>query len=97
MTLGCIETDVVVVQTTSESSFDLTKGLVYNVDIWVKNEGSVSHSARVTADLISNIGETRDTSTQVVNLQPGEVKKVRLVLDGENGLEYTYEYYVEQL
>ncbi len=97
MALGCTETDVVVVQTNSESSFDLSKGIVYNIDIWVKNEGSVSHNAKVTVDLISNTGETRDTNSQVVSLQPGETKKIRLDLDGENGVEYSYEYHVEQL
>lgn len=63
----------------------------------MKNEGSASQNAKITVDLISNTGETRDIKSQVVSLQPNESKKVRLVLDGEDGVEYSYKYHIEQL
>ena len=99
MSIGCTESggDVVVVQTNGESSFDLSKGVVYDIDIWVKNEGSISQSARVTVELISDTGETRDSSSKTVNLQPEESKQLTFTLDGENGVDYEYTYYVEVL
>ncbi|WP_406661958.1 hypothetical protein V7O66_05440 [Methanolobus sp. ZRKC3] len=99
MAIGCTETDsdIVVVQTDIESSLDISKGVVYNIDIWVKNEGDDSQSARVTVDLISNTGNIRDSANKTVNLQPEERKQLTFILDGESGVEYDYEYRVEKL
>jgi hypothetical protein len=97
---GCLgaTAGIVVVQDKCESSFSLDKGIVYDVDIWVKNEGSVSKSAEVTAELIaSSTGKVRDRSTQIVNLKPDESKQLKFVLDGENGIDYQYSYHVKNL
>ena len=97
---GCVgaTAGIVVVQDKCESSFSLDKGIVYNVDTWVKNEGSVSKSAEVTVELIAvSTGKVRDESTQIVNLKPGESKQLRFVLDGENGVDYQYSYHVKNL
>ncbi|WP_048178316.1 hypothetical protein [Methanosarcina sp. MTP4] len=97
--VGCIdEAGIVVVQDRCESSFDLSKGIVYHVDLWVQNEGSVSKSSKVTAELlVENTGEVRDSETQIVNLEPGETKQITLVLDGERNIDYEYTYYVDGL
>lgn len=98
--VGCVESGggIVVVQDRSEWSFDLLKGVVYDVDIWVKNEGDISKSARVTVELlVQNTGEMRDSQTQTVNLQSDETKQLTFTLDGEDGIEYEYSYYVDKL
>jgi hypothetical protein len=98
--VGCVESggEVVVVQDRSEWSFDLLKGVVYDVDLWVKNEADVSKSARVTVELlVQNTGEVRDSQTQTVNLESGETKQLTFTLDGEDGIEYEYSYYVNEL
>ena len=98
--VGCTESvgGVVVVQDRAESSLDLLKGVVYDIDLWVKNEADVSKSARVTVELLAkNTGEIRDSQTQTVNLNPGETKQLTFTLDGENGIDYEYSYYVDEL
>lgn len=98
--VGCVEPDgeVVVVQDRSEWSLDLLKGVVYDIDLWVKNEAEVLKSARVTVELlVQNTGEIRDSQTQTVNLEPGETKQLTFTLDGEDGIEYEYSYYVDEL
>lgn len=46
---GCLDaTEVVVVQERCESSFSLDKGIVYDIDLWLKNEGSNAENAEVT-------------------------------------------------
>ena len=97
---GCVESggEIIVVQDRSQSSFDLSKGIVYDIDLWIKNEGDVSKSARVTVELLAqNTNEVRDSKTQTVNLKPGETNQITFILDGENGIEYEYSYYVNEL
>lgn len=96
--VGCVESGVVVVQDRIESSFDISKGVVYNVDLWVKNEAGSSRSAEITVKLIAeNTGEVRDTLTKTVNLNSGETKQLTFTLDGEKGIEYKYSYSVDEL
>jgi uncharacterized cupredoxin-like copper-binding protein len=98
--IGCVDSvgEVVVVQDRSEMSLDLLKGVVYDVDLWVKNEADVSKSARVTVELLAqNTGEERDSQTKTINLKPGETKQLTFTLDGENGIEYEYSYFVDEL
>ena len=97
---GCVESkgEIIVVQDRSQSSFDLLKGIVYDIDLWMENEADVSKSARVTVELLAqNTNEVRDSQTQTVNLKPGETKQLTFTLDGENGIEYEYSYYVNKL
>ncbi len=97
MGIGCTEEggDVVAVQASGESSFDHSKGAVYNIDIWVKNEDTVSQTARVNVQLISNA--SRHSNSKTVDLQPDETKQVTFTFDRENGVDYDYTYYAEQL
>jgi hypothetical protein len=96
---GCVSyNEIVVVQDRCQSSINLEKGLVYNVDLWIKNEGSSSQNVQVTVDLISSsTGQIRDESTQIVNLQSTETKQLRFTLDGEEGVQYQYKYYTKSL
>jgi hypothetical protein len=98
--VGCTEYggDVIITQTRGESSFDLSKGVVYDIDVWVKNEAEVSNSATVTAELIvENTDQVRDSQTKTVNLGPSETKQVSFTLDGEDGVNYRYESYVNEI
>lgn len=96
---GCLDaTEIVVVQERCESSFSLDKGVVYDIDIWLKNEGSNAENAEVTVELIaSSTGKVRDSITQIVNLKPDESRKLSFVLDGEDGVDYQYSYYVKNI
>ena len=97
--VGCTESvGVVVVQDRAKSSLDLLKGVVYDIDLWMENEADVSKSARVTVELLAkNTGEIRDSQTLTVNLNPSEIKQLTFTLDGENGIDYEYSYYVDEL
>jgi len=98
--VGCTESggDVTIVQTRGESSFDLDKGVVYDIDVWVKNEASISNSARVTVELVAeNTDEVRDSQTKTVNLEPSETKQLSFTLDGESGVDYLYKSYVNEM
>ncbi|ADE35986.1 hypothetical protein Mmah_0456 [Methanohalophilus mahii DSM 5219] len=99
LAIGCtgFDNEVVIVQTKGTSSFDFSKGVVYDIDVWVKNEGSSSHNARVTANLISNTDEIRDSLSKTITLQPGEKRNIEFTLDGESGVDYNYRCNVEQL
>lgn len=95
---GCVSSNIVIVQDRCQSSFNLERGLVYNVDLWIKNEGSSSQNVQVTVDLIaSSTGQIRNESTQIVNLQSTETKQLRFTLDGEEGVQYQYKYYTKSL
>ena len=98
---GCVDQSfgtVTVVQEKSEKSFDLLKGIVYDIDIWVKNEATVSKSARVTIELIAeSTGKVRDSKTQTVDLKSDETKHLKFTLDGEQGIDYLYKYYVNEI
>ena len=98
--VGCTEYggDVIIVQTRGESSFDLDKGVVYDIDVWVKNEADVSNSAKVTVELVAeNTDEVRDSQTKTLNLEPSETKQLNFTLDGESGIDYLYKSYVNEI
>ncbi len=85
-----------IVQTKGTSDISLSKGVVYRITAWVKNNGA-SGNVRVTAELISNTGAVRDTDSKVIYIEKGQTVKVEFVLDGEAGIRYTYKVRAEAI
>jgi|UniRef100_A0AAT9JAV6 PBP1b-binding outer membrane lipoprotein LpoB len=81
--------DPVILQSRATPDFSLSKGVVYTIEIWVKNNG-VDGNIKVSAQLISDTGQTRDSASEVIYLKKGESTKVTLTLDGEYGVNYSY-------
>lgn len=90
---GCMASaDIVVVDSSGEASFDLSRGVVYDIDTTVQNIGDGEGTADVTVNLISqNTGAIRDVQTQTVSLKPGQSRLLKFTLDGESGDDYSYE------
>jgi len=86
--------DPVVTQSTMTKGLSLSKGVTYNVIAWVKNNGA-DGKIKVTAELISNTGQVRDTASKTIYLKKGQSTKVTLTLDGELGVTYTYKIHAE--
>ena len=89
---GCMATaDIVVVDDSGEASLDLSRGIVYDIDVMVQNIGDGEGGADVTVNLISqSTGAIRDVQTQTVNLRPGQSRQLKYTLDGEAGDDYEY-------
>ena len=80
----------VIVRDDAQSSFSLSKGIIYNVDAWVRNDGG-DGDVIVTASLLdAGKGFTRDEASTRIYLTSGQTKKVSLTLDGEFGRDYQY-------
>jgi hypothetical protein len=95
---GCLESaEIVVAGQSSETSFDLSHGIVYNVDVIVENVGDGEGSADVKVDLIADGTEViRDSQTQTVMLEPGQKRQLRFILDGEMDEDYSYTIEIDQ-
>jgi hypothetical protein len=80
----------IIVRDDAQSSFSLSQGIIYNVDAWVRNDGS-DGNVIVTASLLdAEKGFTRDEASTRIYLTSGQTKKVSLTLDGEFGRDYQY-------
>lgn len=90
---GCLASaEFVVTDSSGEASFDLSKGVVYDIDVIVQNVGDAEGVADVTVNLISeSSGAIRDTQTQTISLKSGQSRELKYTLDGESGEEYRYE------
>lgn len=86
--------DPIITQSSASKGFSLSEGVIYKVTAWVENKGAAGQ-IRVTAELISNTGQVRDTATTVIYLDKGQSTKVTLTLDGEMGVTYSYKVYAE--
>lgn len=90
---GCMATaEIVVVDHSGDASFELSRGIVYDIDVMVQNIGDGEGVADVTVNLISqSTGAIRDVQTQTVSLKPGQSRQLKYTLDGEVGDDYEYE------
>jgi hypothetical protein len=90
---GCIASaDIIVADHNGEASFDLSRGIVYDIDVIVQNVGDGEGTADVTVNLISqSSGAIRDVKTQTVNLKPGQSRQLKYTLDGDSDDDYSYE------
>lgn len=93
--IGLVGPDPKVVQDSATRDISLSKGLVYNVDAEIRNDGS-DGDIIVTARLIDEEkGFTRDEISVQVFIPGGETKWVSLVLDGDVGRTYRHSVEVE--
>ena len=68
----------------------LSKGLVYNVNAVIQNDGA-DGDVTVTMKLIDEEkGFVRDEVSTVISIPSGETKKVSLTLDGDVGRTYRH-------
>jgi len=98
LTAGCIGLvgpDPKVVQDSAIRDISLAKGLVYNVNAEIRNDGR-DGDVTVTARLIDEEkGFTRDEVSVQVFIPGGETKRVSLILDGDVGRTYRHSVKVE--
>lgn len=88
--MGLAGPDPQVVQDSATPDISLAKGLVYNVNAEVQNDGS-DGDVTVTARLIGDEkGFTRDEISVQVFIPAGETKRVSLTLDGDVGRTYRH-------
>jgi hypothetical protein len=79
-----------VVEDSATKDISLSKGLVYNVNAEIQNDGR-DGDVTVTAKLIDEEkGFVRDQISTAVFIPSGETKKVGLTLDGDVGRAYRY-------
>ena len=79
-----------VVQDSATTDISLSKGLMYNVNAEVQNDGG-DGDVTVTAALIDEEkGFTRDQVSTKVFIPAGETKRVSFTLDGDIGRKYQY-------
>jgi len=82
-----------IVEDSATKDISLSKGLVYNVNAVIQNDGR-DGDITVTAKLIDEEkGFVRDQVSTVVFIPSGETKKVSLTLDGD--VARTYKYSIE--
>ena len=90
LTAGCMGK---VVEDSATKDVSLSKGLVYNVNAVIQNDGA-DGDVTVTAKLIDEEKEfVRDQASTTVFIPSGETKKVSLTLDGD--VARTYKYSIE--
>ncbi|WP_292728399.1 hypothetical protein [Methanoculleus sp.] len=93
--IGLVGPDPKVVQDSATRDISLSKGLVYNVNAEIQNDGS-DGDVTVTARLIDEEkGFTRDQVSVQVFIPSGETKQVSLTLDGDVGRTYRHSVKVE--
>ncbi len=79
-----------IVEDSATKDVSLSKGLVYNVNAVIQNDGR-DGDITVTAKLIDEEkGFVRDQVSTVVFIPSGETKKVSLTLDGDVARTYRY-------
>lgn len=82
-----------VVEDSATKDVSISKGLVYNVNAVIQNDGA-DGDVTVTAKLIDEEKEfVRDQASTTVFIPSGETKKVSLTLDGD--VARTYKYSIE--
>jgi len=88
--MGLAGPDPKVVQDSATRDISLSKGLVYNVNAEIQNDGR-DGDVTVTARLIDEEkGFTRDEVSVQVFIPAGETKRVSLTLDGDVGRTYRH-------
>ncbi len=88
--MGLAGPDPEVVQDSATRDISLSKGLVYNVNADIQNNGR-DGDVIVTARLIDEEkGFTRDEVSVQVFIPAGETKRVSLILDGDVGRTYRH-------
>ncbi|MCM2465438.1 hypothetical protein [Methanoculleus oceani] len=88
--IGFVGPDPTVVQDSATRDISLSKGLVYNVNAEIQNDGS-DGDVIVTARLIDEEkGFTRDQVSVQVFIPAGEIKRVSITLDGDVGRTYRH-------
>ncbi|KLK89106.1 hypothetical protein SZ63_01250 [Methanoculleus sediminis] len=79
-----------VVEDSLTKDVSLSKGLVYNVNAVIQNDGA-DGDVTVTMKLIDEEkGFVRDEVSTVISIPSGETKKVSLTLDGDVGRTYRH-------
>ncbi|PKL62689.1 MAG: hypothetical protein CVV31_04905 [Methanomicrobiales archaeon HGW-Methanomicrobiales-2] len=93
--IGLVGPNPKVVQDSATRDVSLSKGLVYNVNAEIRNDGS-DGDVTVTARLIDEEkGFTRDEVSVQVFIPAREIKQVSLTLDGDVGRTYRHSVKVE--
>ncbi|MCE5339490.1 MAG: hypothetical protein LLF90_12515 [Methanomicrobiaceae archaeon] len=88
--MGLVGPNPKVVQDSATKDISLSKGLVYNVNAEIQNDGR-DGDVTVTAKLIDEEkGFVRDQVSTAVFIPSGETKMVSLTLDGDVGRAYRH-------
>jgi hypothetical protein len=92
---GLLGPKPVIVSQKSTTDFSFSKGIIYNIDVTIRNDGA-DGSIKVTAELIDkNKGFVRDRGSNSIYLKKGQTGTAQIILDGEIGRDYSYRVEVE--